>query len=67
MDHLDRAADFLLANPIFLVPLLLIVAVGVFAVLKRFFKLLAIMAIAAVLYVLLAEHFGGGVPELGLL
>ncbi|HUF74988.1 MAG TPA: hypothetical protein VMM35_01860 [Longimicrobiales bacterium] len=52
--------EYLLANPIFLAPLLLIAAMLVFAVLKRLLKMAAIVVIAGVLYVLLVEYFGGG-------
>ena len=52
--------DYLLANPVFLAPLLLIAAMMVFALLKRLLKMAAIVAIAGVLYVLLVEYFGGG-------
>ncbi len=50
--------DFLVENPILLVPLLLIVAVFLFAVIKKLLKLLAIATIAGVLYVLLVDYFG---------
>lgn len=49
---------FLLANPLFLAPLLIIAAVLVFAVLKKLLKLAAILAIAGALYVLLMNYMG---------
>jgi hypothetical protein len=52
--------EYLLANPIFLAPLLLIAAMLLFAILKRLLKMAAIVAIAGVLYVLLVEYFGSG-------
>jgi len=52
--------EYLLENPIFLAPLLLIAAMLVFALLKRLLKMAAIVAIAGGLYVLLVEYFGGG-------
>lgn len=52
--------QYLLANPLLLVPILFVVAMIVFAVLKRLVKLAAITAIAGVLYVLLVEYFGSG-------
>jgi len=52
--------EYLLANPVFLVPFLLIAAMMVFAILKKLLKMAAIVAIAGVLYVLLVEYFGGG-------
>lgn len=52
--------EYLLAHPLFLAPILLLVAMLVFAILKRLLKLAAIVAIAGVLYVLLVQYFGGG-------
>jgi hypothetical protein len=50
--------EYLLANPVFLAPLLLVAAVFVFAALKKLLKLAAIVAIAGALYVLLVRSFG---------
>ena len=50
--------EFLVENPIVLVPLLLIIAVFLFAVIKKFLKLLAIATIAGVLYILLVDYLG---------
>lgn len=58
---MTRVVEYLLANPLFLAPILLVVAVLVFAVLKRLLKLAAILAIAGVLYVLLLEYVGRGI------
>jgi len=52
--------DYLMANPIFMTPILLIVAMMVFAILKKLLKMAAIVAIAGVLYLLMVEYFGGG-------
>lgn len=52
--------EFLLAHPVLLIPILLVVAMIVFAILRRLLKLAAIVAIAGVLYVLLVEYFGPG-------
>lgn len=52
--------EYLLANPLILVPVLLLAAVLVFALLKRLLKLAAVLVIAGVLYVLLVEYVGGG-------
>jgi len=52
--------EFLLANPLFLAPLLIIAAVLVFAVFKKLLKLAAILAIAGALYVLLMNYMGKG-------
>ena len=49
--------EYLMANPIYLAPILLMVAMMVFALLKRLLKL---AAIAAGLYLLLVEYLGGG-------
>lgn len=50
--------EFLVENPMVLVPLLLIIAVFLFAVIKKLLKLLAIATIAGVLYVLLVDYLG---------
>ncbi len=52
--------QWLLTNPIFLIPILLLVAVLLFAILKRLIKIAVIVAIASILYLLLVEYFGGG-------
>lgn len=57
---MNDLVEYLLANPIFLAPLLLIAAMFVFALLRKVLKMAAIVAIAGVLYVLLVEYFGGG-------
>ncbi len=57
---MNNLIDHLLANPILLVPLLLLAATLVYSVLKRLLKLVAIVAIAGVLYVLLVEYTSGG-------
>ena len=50
--------EFLLANPLFLIPLLLLAAVMLYALLKKLLKMAAIVVIAGVLYVILVEYFG---------
>lgn len=57
---MDDLVEYLLANPIFLAPILLIAAMLVFALLRKLLKMAAIVAIAGVLYMLLVEYFGGG-------
>ncbi len=52
--------DFLLATPLLLVPILIIVAMIAFAILKRLLKVAAVLVIAGVLYVLLVNYFGTG-------
>ena len=54
------AIEYLLANPIFLIPILLLVAMMVYALLKKLLKMAAIVVIAGALYVLLVEYFGAG-------
>ncbi len=58
MPEVAGVVDFLLANPVFLAPLLLVAAVFVYAVLKKLLKLAVILAIAAGLYLLLLRSFG---------
>ncbi len=53
--------EYLLANPIFLLPLLLLAATMLYAVLKKLLKLAAIVVIAGVLYSVLIEYFGVGI------
>ncbi|MEX0836769.1 MAG: hypothetical protein WD101_00450 [Gemmatimonadota bacterium] len=53
-------ADFLIATPIVLFPILVVVAMMAFALLKKLLKMAAVLAIAGVLYVLLMEYFGPG-------
>jgi hypothetical protein len=52
--------EYLLANPIFLAPILLLGAMLVFAILKKLVKVAVILAIAGALYLLLLEYFGRG-------
>ncbi len=52
--------EYLLANPIFLAPILLLGAMLVFAILKKLVKVAVILAIAAGLYLLLVRYVGGG-------
>lgn len=61
MVQVNELVEFLLANPLFLVPLLFAVAMIVFAILKKLLKLATIAAIATALYVLLVEYFGAGI------
>ncbi len=61
MNEINELVGYLLANPIFLVPLLFAAAMMVFALLKKLLKLAAIAAIATGLYILLVEYFGTGI------
>jgi hypothetical protein len=58
---MEGILEYLLDNPIFLVPLLLILATLVYALLKKLLKLAVIVAIAGGLYVALVEFLGGGI------
>lgn len=57
---MNEIIEYLLANPIFLIPVLLLAAMLVYAILKKLLKMAAIVAIAGALYVLLVEYMGGG-------
>lgn len=61
MSQVNELVAFLLANPLFLVPVLFAVAMIVFAILKKLLKLAVIAAIATALYILLVEYFGAGI------
>lgn len=61
MTQIDNLVQYLLANPLLLIPILLVVAMVVVAILKRLLKLAAIVAVAGVLYLLLVEYFGAGI------
>ncbi len=52
--------EYLLANPIYLAPILLMAAMLAFAILKKLVKLAVILAIAGALYLLLVRYVGGG-------
>ena len=52
--------EFLLANPLFLIPILLLAAMMIYALLKKLLKMAAIVVIAGAIYVLLVEYFGAG-------
>ena len=60
MEEVTYAALFLLANPLYLIPILLLAAVMVYAILKKLIKMAAIIAIAGGLYVAMVEYFGAG-------
>lgn len=60
MMQVNELVEFLLTNPLLLLPILFAVAMVVFAVVKRLLKLATIVAIAGGLYVLLIEYFGTG-------
>lgn len=57
---MQNIIDYLLANPIFLAPVLLLLAMMVFALLKKLLKMVAIVAIAGAMYLIMVEYLGGG-------
>jgi len=61
MEEVTGVVEYLLANPLFLLPILLMVAMMLYAILKKLLKMALIVAIAGGLYVLLVEYFGTGV------
>ena len=61
MEAVTGVVEYLLANPLFLLPILLMVAMMLYAILKKLLKMALIVAIAGGLYVLLVEYFGTGV------
>lgn len=61
MEAVTGVVEYLLANPLFLLPILLMVAMMLYAILKKLLKMALIVAIAGALYVLLVEYFGTGV------
>ena len=61
MDYVAGIAEYLLANPIFLIPILLMAAMMIWAILKKLIKMAAIVAIAGALYLIMVEYFGGGI------
>lgn len=60
MEQVTGLAEYLLANPIFLIPILAMVAMMLYALLKKLLKMAAIVAIAGALYVVMVEYFGAG-------
>jgi hypothetical protein len=52
--------QYLLHTPALLIPILILVAALVFAVLKKLLKMAVILVIAGGLYVLLMRYLGGG-------
>ena len=60
MDGVTGIAEYLLANPMYLIPILFMVAMMVYAILKKLLKIAAIVAITGGLYVALVEYFGSG-------
>jgi hypothetical protein len=59
-EAMTGVVEYLLANPIFLLPLLLLAASLAYAILKKLLKMVAIVVIAGALYVVLVEYIGSG-------
>lgn len=57
---MSEVVEYLMANPIFLAPILLMVAMMMFALIKKLLKMAAIVAIAGAMYLVMVEYFGGG-------
>ena len=57
---MEDIVGYLLANPIFLIPILLLAAMMIYAALKKLLKMAAIVAIAGALYLILMEYMGTG-------
>ena len=58
---MDGVVEYLMANPILLAPLLLLVSVGIYALLKKLLKLAVIILIAGGLYLALMNYMGSGI------
>ena len=58
---MDGVVEYLMANPILLAPLLLLVSVGIYALLKKLLKVAAIILIAGALYLALMNYMGSGI------
>lgn len=57
---MSGVVEYLLAHPILLVPVLLIAATIIWALIKKLLKMAAVLLIAGALYLLLVEYFGTG-------
>ena len=57
----EGVVEYLMANPILLAPLLLLVSVGIYALLKKLLKVAVIILIAGALYLVLMNYMGSGV------
>lgn len=60
MEYVSSVAEYLLANPIFLIPILAMIAMMLYALLKKLLKMAAVVAIAGALYLVMVEYFGSG-------
>ena len=57
-NEVQSVLQFLMANPVYLVPVLAVTAMVVYSLLKKLIKLAAIAAIAGGLYVLMIRYLG---------
>jgi len=57
-NEVQGVLQFLMANPVYLVPVLAVVAMLVYSLLKKLIKLAAIVAIAGGLYLLILRYLG---------
>ena len=58
---MEGVVEYLMANPILLAPLLLLVSVGIYALLKKLLKMAVIILIAGLLYLALMNYMGSGI------
>ena len=59
-NEVQNVLQFLLANPVYLVPILIVAAMVIYGILKKLIKLAAIAAIAGGLYVAIVRYLGMG-------
>jgi len=59
-DEIQSFLQYLVANPVFLIPVLGIAAMMIYGILKKLLKLAAIAAIAGGLYLLMLRYLGSG-------
>ena len=57
---MDALLSYLAANPLLLVPVLIVAAMAVVAILKKLLKLAAVLAVAGLLYIRLLRYLEGG-------
>ncbi|MGB0543685.1 MAG: hypothetical protein ACPGPI_08175 [Longimicrobiales bacterium] len=60
-NELHSVLQYLLSNPVFLVPILGVAAMAMYGILKKLIKLAAIAAIAGGLYLLMVRYLGTSV------
>lgn len=58
---MEGVVEYLMANPILLAPLLLLMSVGIYALLKKLLKVAVIILIAGLLYLALMNYMGPGI------